>query len=89
MKVHVRCRETGDVPEAGLVSFDMSVEVSGIPRRRVDPATWDAIGSVGVHEVVPSAEGFRIDIDCRVDPHIHAGSASARGAARSRGKLNG
>jgi hypothetical protein len=89
MTVNVRCRETGDVPEAGLVSFDMSVEVAGIQRRRVDPATWDAIGSVGVHEVVPGAEGFRIDIACRVDPHIHAGSASARGAARSRGKLNG
>jgi hypothetical protein len=89
MTVHVRCRETGDVPEAGLASFDMSVDVAGIQRRRVDPATWDAIGSVGVHEVVPGAEGFRIDIVCRVDPHIHAGSASAHGAARSRGKLNG
>lgn len=89
MTVNVRCRETGDVPEAGLASFDMSVEVAGIQRRRVDPATWDAIGSVGVHEVVPGAEGFRIDIVCRVDPHIHAGSGSARGAARSRGKLNG
>ena len=89
MTVHVRCRETGDVPEAGLASFDMSVEVAGIQRRRVDPATWDAIGSVGVHEVVPGAEGFRIDIVCRVDPHIHAGNTSARGAARSRGKLNG
>jgi hypothetical protein len=89
MTVHVRCRETGDVPEAGLASFDMSVEVAGVQRRRVDPATWDAIGSVGVHEVVPRAEGFRIDIACKVDPHIHAGSMSARGAARSRGKLNG
>jgi hypothetical protein len=89
MKVHVRCRETGDIAEAGLSRFDMRVEVAGVQRRRVDPATWDAIGSVGVHEVVAGAESFRVDIACRVDPNVHAGSAVARGVARSRGKLNG
>lgn len=89
MTVHVSCHETGDVTEAGLASFDMTIEVAGVARRRVDPATWDAIGSVGVYDVVPGAEGFRVDIACRVDPNVHAGSVSARGVARSRGKLNG
>lgn len=85
LSVDVRCRETGDVGESGPTGFDLSILVSGVPRRRVDPATWDAIGSVGVHDVVPGADGFRIDIACRIDPNLHAGSQSARGAARPRG----
>ena len=83
--VDVRCRETAEIGDSGPIGFDLSILVSGVPRRRVDPATWDAIGSVGVHDVVPGAEGFRIDIACRVEPNPNAGSSSARGAARSRG----
>jgi hypothetical protein len=84
LQVHVACRERADEsdPDAG---FDMMIDVSGVARRRVDPATWDAIGSVGIHNVVTGADGFRIDIACRVMPNTHAGSPSARGAARSRG----
>lgn len=84
LRVHVTCRERSDEsdPDAG---FDMLIDVSGVARRRVDPATWDAISSVGIHNVVTGADGFRIDIACRVMPSIHAGSPSARGAARSRG----
>ena len=78
LSVHVRCRETTDVTESGPTGVDLSILVSGVPRRRVDPATWDAIGSVGVHDVVPGADGFRIDIACRIDPNLHAGSSSAR-----------
>ncbi|HEX6366852.1 MAG TPA: hypothetical protein VF000_11975 [Agromyces sp.] len=82
--VTVECRETMDEFEGEVTGFDMSIEVFGLPRRRVDPATWDAIGSVGVHDVVTGADNFRIDIACRVDPHLHIGSPVARGAARSR-----
>jgi hypothetical protein len=85
VSVDVRCRETAEVGDAGPIGFDLSILVSGVPRRRLDPATWDAIGSVGVHDVVAGAEGFRIDIACRVEPNPNAGSTSARGAARSRG----
>jgi hypothetical protein len=84
MAVHVRCRETAD-DEAVTTRFDLSIEVSGVARRRVDPAAWDAIGSVGVHDVVPGAEGFRIDIACRVEPNLPPGSSPAHRAARSRG----
>ena len=84
LTVHVSCRERTDEsdPEAG---FDMSIDVSGVARRRVDPATWDAIGSVGEHNVVTGADGFRIDIACRVTPNVNAGILAVRGAARSRG----
>ncbi|WP_136708650.1 hypothetical protein [Agromyces sp. H66] len=85
MSAVVRCRRIADHGEVEPDGFAMSIEVSGVPRRRVDPSAWDAIGSVGVHEVVPGAEGFRVDIACRVDPNAAAGSPSARAAARSRG----
>ena len=84
LAVHVSCRETAD-DDAVTTRFDLSIEVSGIARRRVDAATWDAIGSVGIHDVATVAEGFRIDIACRVEPNLHPGSQSARGAARPRG----
>lgn len=78
--VRVTCREASDnnVAEPG---FEMSIDVSGVSRRRVDPGTWDAIGSVGAHDVITGADGFRIDITCRVQPNPHAGSSPARGAA--------
>ncbi|GAA4367967.1 hypothetical protein [Agromyces bauzanensis] len=85
MSAVVRCRETADHGEVEPDGFAMSIEVTGVPRRRIDPSALDAIGSVGVHEVVPGTDGFRVDIDCRVDPHSPAGSTSARAAARSRG----
>lgn len=78
--VQVTCREASDdnVAEPG---FEMSIDVSGVSRRRVDPGTWDAIGNVGAHDVSTGADGFRIDIACRVQPNPHAGSPPARGAA--------
>ena len=86
--VQVTCREASDDTLAEP-AFAMSIDVSGVSRRRVDPGTWDAIGSVGEHNVIAGADGFRIDITCRVQPNPHAGSPSARGAARPRGTLNG
>lgn len=85
MSAVVRCRETGDRADGDPNGFAMSIEIAGVSRRRVDPSAWDAIGSVGIHEVVPGADGFRIDIACRVAPLSPAGSPSARAAARSRG----
>lgn len=72
LRVHLTCREASeDVAEP---AFQMSVDVSGVSRRRVDPGTWDAIGSVGEHNVTAGADGFRIDITCRVQPNAHAGA---------------
>lgn len=88
LRVQITCREASDVTVAEP-AFGMSIDVSGVSRRRVDPGTWDAIGSVGAHNVITGADGFRIDITCRVKPNPNAGSSSARGAARPRGTLNG
>ncbi|GAA1841197.1 hypothetical protein [Agromyces salentinus] len=57
-------------PEATIV--DLAIEVEGVTRRRVDPATWEAVASVGVHHQVPTAAGFRIEITCRIEPEVHA-----------------
>ncbi|MFF2390750.1 hypothetical protein [Agromyces sp. NPDC058104] len=60
------------------------IEVSGVVRRRLDPATWDAVGSVGSHDVVAGSDSFRIEIECRTDPTVPV-SASADESARPRG----
>lgn len=74
---------------AGTPRLKISIDVKGVARRRVDPATWEALGSVGTYEVIVGAEGFRIDIDCDVEKIDITGSPAARAAVRSRGELNG
>lgn len=78
LTVQVTCREASDDTVAEP-AFEMSIDVSGLPRRRVDAGTWDAIGSVGAHHVITEADGFRIDITCRVQPNPHAGGTPAHG----------
>jgi hypothetical protein len=85
LTVHVTCREIEEGDEAGGNAFRLSIGVNGVARRHVDPATWDAIGSVGTHDVVVGADSLDIDIDCRVDPTIPANAPAARAAARPRG----
>lgn len=84
VRVHLACRETADEASPD-VAFDLSIDVSGVARRRVDPATWDAIGSVGEHNVVTRTDGFTVDVPCRVAHSTRHGGTPARGAARSRG----
>ncbi|MFF2273297.1 hypothetical protein ACFVTX_13530 [Agromyces sp. NPDC058136] len=62
----------------------ITIEVSGVVRRRLDPSTWDAVGSVGSHDVVAGSESFRIEIECRTDPTVPV-SAPAADAAHPRG----
>lgn len=83
--VLVTCRESVIGTEAGTPRLKVSIDVQGVARRRVDPATWEALGSVGTYEVIAGAEGFRIDVDCRVENIDFAGSPAARAAVRSRG----
>ncbi|MGW9632151.1 hypothetical protein ACWGST_15755 [Agromyces sp. NPDC055520] len=85
LAAHVTCREPDDAAHPKSPDVQLSIEVSGVVQRRVDPATWDALGTVGTHDVVSGHETFRIDIDCRVDPNAPAGGMAARGAARQRG----
>jgi hypothetical protein len=88
MSVLVTCREAHD-DAVDATALDLSIEVQGLARRRVDPATWDAIGSVGVHGVMTRAEGFRVDIACVTEANVHAGNSSARSGRPTEGKLNG
>lgn len=83
--VGVTCRESDDGHDAEPSSFTLSIEVGGVARRHVDPATWDAVGSVGRHDVTAGTDSFRIDIDCRVDPTTPVNAPAARAAARPRG----
>lgn len=82
---HVSCREPSEESDPESSDLQLSIDVSGVVRRRVDPATWDALDTVGTHDVVAGPESFRIDIDCRVDPNAPAGVTAVRGAARQRG----
>ncbi|KRC58514.1 hypothetical protein ASE14_18205 [Agromyces sp. Root81] len=85
LAAHVTCREAGEVSDPRSPDVQLSIDVSGVVQRRVDPATWDALGTVGTHDVVTGPESFRIDIDCRVDPNVSAGVTTVHGAARRRG----
>lgn len=87
--VLVTCRESVIGTEAGAPLVNIAIDVKGVSRRRVDPATWEPLGSVGTYKVIVGAEGLRIDIDCRVEKIDIAGSLAARAALRSRGELDG
>ncbi|MGR0320175.1 hypothetical protein [Agromyces sp. ZXT2-3] len=80
LEVRVRCREchageVGDGDDEPMqrgegASVAIDLDVSGLTARRVDAATWDALANVGVHEVIPGSEGFRVEIECRIDPAV-------------------
>jgi hypothetical protein len=45
----------------------ISISTTGVPRNRVDPATWEAIHKVGAHVVQVSDGSVHLDIQCLVD----------------------
>lgn len=83
--VGVTCRASGDGDVPDPPAFTLSIDVGGVARRHVDPATWDAVGSVGRHDVTVGSDSLHIDIDCRVDPTTPVNAPAARVAARPRG----
>ncbi|HZW41070.1 MAG TPA: hypothetical protein VFE99_02120 [Agromyces sp.] len=87
LAIQVTCRESdeGEDGDGDGQSFMLSIHVESVARRHVDPATWDAVGSVGTHDVIVGTDSLHIDIDCRVDPTITANAPAARAAARPRG----
>ncbi|UIP58107.1 hypothetical protein [Agromyces marinus] len=66
-------RAGDDAGSGDGVAIDL--DVSGVSARRIDATAWDALDNVGVHEIVPSPEGFRIGLECRIDPTVR-GQAS-------------
>ncbi|MGO4692542.1 hypothetical protein [Glaciibacter sp. 2TAF33] len=49
------------------VRFPIELTTTGVPRRRVDPETWEAIRVVGPHVDAIRDGSLRVDIECRVD----------------------
>ncbi len=45
----------------------IGIEVTGIPRRQIDPATWQAIRRVGRYAETGESAMVRIEVDCLVD----------------------
>ncbi|GAA1518208.1 hypothetical protein [Agromyces terreus] len=79
--VVIVCREHDDEHEPAIhdlaagpdaATIDIAIQVDGVTHRRVDPSTWEAVASVGVHQVITTAVGFRIEIVCRLEPEAHA-----------------
>ncbi|MBM7504248.1 hypothetical protein ACFPER_12225 [Agromyces aurantiacus] len=92
LEVRVTCRdaEADDVEEpprtlADAARVAIRFEVSGIPARKVDAATWESLDSVGGHEVALEPDGFRVDVDCRIEPTVRGGTSAPPSAAYPRG----
>jgi len=43
------------------------ITTTGVPRNRVDPTIWDAIGRVGRYSDSTQDSSLRVDIECLVD----------------------
>lgn len=95
--VKVTCREPDDAAVDDLeaddlhvaTSVEIAIEVDGVIHRRVDPATWDAVANVGVHQLIPAAAGFRIEITCRIEPEAHASGQRHQAGRPIEEKSNG
>ncbi|WP_051972997.1 hypothetical protein [Cryobacterium sp. MLB-32] len=58
---------TGDGPVRRQLRFPLELDTSGVPRRRVDSETWQAIRSVGPH-IDSNRDGtLQVAIECSVD----------------------
>ena len=45
----------------------ITITTTGVPRNRVDPTIWDAIGRVGRYSDSTQDSSLRVDIECLVD----------------------
>ncbi|NYF10298.1 hypothetical protein HDC94_001454 [Leifsonia sp. AK011] len=55
-----------DTP-SGKIWVPIVITTTGVPRNRVDPATWEAIGRVGQHSDSTENQSLRVDISALVD----------------------
>lgn len=54
------------VPDHKL-AIPITITTSGVPRNRVDPTIWDAVGRVGRYSDSSQDSSLRVDIECLVD----------------------
>lgn len=55
-----------DLPDHKLL-VPITITTTGIPRNRVDPTIWDALGMVGRYADSTQDGSLRVDIECAVD----------------------
>jgi hypothetical protein len=48
------------------VVLPIVIGTTGIPRKRVNPSLWEALGKVGSHAVLVKDGSIRVEIDCIV-----------------------
>lgn len=51
----------------GTIAVPIVIATTGIPRNRVDPATWEAIGKVGRYTDSTHDSSLRVEINCLVE----------------------
>lgn len=92
LEVRVVCRDGDAGPDqddlhplgdaGGVV---IRFEVEGVAARKVDAATWEALDNVGAHDIAQRPDGFRVDVDCRIEPTVRGGTSAPPSAAYPRG----
>ncbi len=60
---------TDSVESAGgrRIVVPITIATTGVPRNRVDPATWEAISNIGQYSDTTQNSSLRVDIDCLVE----------------------
>jgi hypothetical protein len=56
-----------ETPGGRKITIPILLETTGVPRNRVDPATWEAIRKVGAYSDSTQNSSLRVDIECLVD----------------------
>lgn len=55
-----------------LTNFTVNITTTGVPRRKVDRSTWQAVGKVGLYSEPARGTNFAVAIECTVsDPAAH------------------
>ncbi len=58
--------ESVETEQGRRIAIPIVLSTSGVPRNRVDPATWDAIRKVGQYSDSTEHSSLRVDIRCLV-----------------------
>lgn len=56
-----------ETPGGRKITIPIIITTTGVPRNRVDPATWEAIRKVGQYSDSTQNSSLRVDIECLVD----------------------
>jgi len=56
-----------ETPHGRKITIPIVISTTGVPRNRVDPATWEAIRKVGQYSDSTQNSSLRVDIECLVD----------------------